>query len=245
MLFVRYAATALFIVAVPVFLVLTNVRVAATEPRVFGYSFPKYDVVEVTGVDRAQLDRAAVEMVRYFRNSEPLLTTRVTIDGQEQALFNPREVLHMRDVKERFQASFRVHEAAFVYIVGYVAAVFLWSRERPMRRLAEQSILAGVLTAGILATAALTMLVGFDAMFRQFHLLSFSNDFWMLDPATDRLVQMFPQGFWFDVSLAVGVASVAQGALIAFAGWAYLRWLDRPSKQRRTREAPATAAADG
>ena len=31
MLFVRYAATALFIVAVPVFLVLTNVRVAATD----------------------------------------------------------------------------------------------------------------------------------------------------------------------------------------------------------------------
>jgi len=244
-LFVRYAATTLFIVAVPVFLVLTNVRVAATEPRVFGYSFSRYDVVEVTGVDRAQLDRAAIELVRYFRDAEPLLTTRVTIEGQEQALFNPREVLHMRDVKELFQASFRVHEGAFVYIVGYVAAVFLWSRERPLRRLAEQAILAGVVTAGILATMALTMLVGFDEMFRQFHLLSFSNDFWMLDPTRDRLVQMFPQGFWFDVSLAVGVASVAQGALLAAVGWAYLRWLERPSRQHPRREAPAAAAVDG
>lgn len=245
MLILRYAATALFIAAIPVFLVLTNVRVAATEPRVFGYSFSKYDVVEVTGIDRAQLDRAAIEIVRYFRNSEPLLTTRVTVDGQEQALFNPREVLHMRDVKDLFQMSFRVHEAAFVYIVGYVAAVFLWSRERPMRRLAEQSILAGVLTAGILAVVALTMLVGFDEMFRQFHLLSFSNDFWMLDPATDRLVQMFPQGFWFDVSIGVGVLTALQGALLAGGGWAYLRWTDRSARLRRSRSAQAPALGEG
>ena len=130
----RWIATALFIASVPVFLLFSNVRVAAMEPRVSEYSFGHYDVETVTGVDRAQLDRAAREITRYFRNDQELLTSRVVVDGQEQALFSPREVLHMRDVKDLFQLTFRLHEIAFVYIVAYVAAVFLWSRERSIRR---------------------------------------------------------------------------------------------------------------
>ena len=74
---------------------------------------------------------------RYFGDDRDLLDIRVTIEGREQALFNPREVLHMRDVKALFGSVFRLHELALVYVVGYVAAVFLWARERSMRHLAR------------------------------------------------------------------------------------------------------------
>ena len=75
----------------------------------------------------------------------------------------------------------------------------------------------------ILGLAAIAMLVGFDQLFLTFHMLSFSNDFWRLDPATDRLVQMFPQGFWFDVSIGVGVLTVLEGGLVALGGAGVLR----------------------
>ena len=244
MLTVRWAASAVFIAAVPLFLLLSNVRVAAMEPRVYEYSFGRYDAVERTGIDRAQLDRAAREIVDYFRNDEPQLLTRVVVEGREEALFNPREVQHMEDVKALFRIVFRLHEIAFVYLVGYVAAVFLWSRERPLRRLGQQCLAAGVLTAAVMAAGAVAVLVGFDDLFRQFHLVSFANDFWRLDPRTDHLIQMFPRGFWFDVSLAVGLVTVAEGALVALAGWAYLRWLERRSRPERAAPAAITAAGD-
>ena len=227
----RWIATALFIASVPVFLLFSNVRVAAMEPRVSEYSFDQYDVETVTGVDRAQLDRAAREIARYFRNDQELLTSRVVVNGQEQALFSPREVLHMRDVKDLFQLTFRLHEIAFVYIVAYVAAVFLWSRERSIRRLAQQAMLAGIVTAGVLAAAAVSVLVGFDTLFREFHVLSFSNDFWELDPERDRLIQMYPQGFWFQVTLAVGLVTIAEAALLTAASYSYLR---RDSRRRES-----------
>ena len=223
---------ALFVVAVPVFLLLTNVRIAAMEPRVYEYGFDRYDAVARTGIDRPQLDRAARQIARYFRDGESMLDVRVDLDGREQPLFNPREVLHMRDVKALFQFVFAVHEIALVYVVGYVAAVFLWSRERPLRRLADQCVLAGTATAGVMALAALATVVGFDELFRQFHLLSFANDFWLLDPRTDRLVQMFPRGFWFDVSMGVGVLTVLEGGLLALVGYAYRVSLDR--RRRRS-----------
>ena len=75
------------------------------------------------------------------------------------------------------------------------------------------------------------MLIGFDELFRQFHLLSFANDFWQLDPRTDHLIQMFPRGFWFDVTLAVGAITVLEGAALMAAGYGYGVWLERRHAQ--------------
>ena len=222
----RWVTTALFILALPVFIVLTNVRIAAVEPRVHEYSFARYDGETTTGVPRAELDRAAREIVGYFRNDAELLAIEVpTAAGEREPLFSEREVLHMRDVKVLMRAAFRVHEIAFVFVVSAVTAVFLWSREQPLTELARQLRIAGVLTVALLGIAAVAVLVGFDSLFRQFHVISFANDLWKLSPARDHLIQMYPRGFWFDVTLAVGLLSVVEGALLGAAGHLYIRYV--------------------
>jgi uncharacterized membrane protein len=53
--------------------------------------------------------------------------------------------------------------------------------------------------------------------------LSFANDFWLLDPRTDYLVMMFPEGFWFD---SVMVIAAVSGVMAIFSGglsWATLK----------------------
>ncbi|MDA0366740.1 MAG: TIGR01906 family membrane protein [Chloroflexi bacterium] len=229
MLALRWFAAALFVVSIPVFLVLSNVRIATTDSHVYDYAFSQYDVPARTGIDRPELDRAAREIVDYFQTSErgSLLDIRVTVNDVQEPLFSEREVLHMSDVRDLFRLVFRIHELAFVYAAGYIAAVFLWSRERSMLRLARQVATAGALTAGLFAIAAVAVLVGFDTLFTEFHLLSFSNDFWQLDPARDHLIQMFPEGFWFDVTLGVGVMSILEGGALTALGLGYLTWLDR------------------
>ncbi len=244
MVLARWGAAAIFLVALPLLLLLSNVRIAASEPAVFGYSFDRYDAVETTGVTRPELDRAARDIVRYFSDDQELLDIRVAIDGREQALFNPREVLHMRDVKSLFGGVFRLHELALVYVVGYVAAVFLWARERSMRHLARLVALGGGITVGTLVVASGGVLVGFDDLFRQFHVLSFSNDFWQLDPDRDRLIQMFPQGFWFDVTLGVGLLTMLEAALLSAIGLGYLAYLDRERSARPEGLPPPPTALD-
>ena len=235
----RLTATALFIVALPAFLVLTSVRVAALWPRVHEYSFARYDAATVTGVERAELDRAAREIIDYFRNDEELLDIEVTVDGEREALFNEREVLHMRDVKVLMQATFRVHEVAFAILVVYVTASFLLARREALAQLASQLRIAGGLTVALLGVAAVAVLVGFDDLFRQFHVISFANDLWKLSPARDHLIQMYPRGFWFDVTLAVGLLSALAGAALALAGQWYLGY-----EQRKRRRAPGEPAGE-
>jgi len=240
MSFVRYLAQTVFLLCIPIFLVLTNVRVAASWEATYHYAFSQYDVPRVTGLDRAELDRAAHEVVAYFQSAEPgaLLDIRVKQGRETVPLYSEREVLHMKDVLGLMRFVFRLQEFSFIYLVLYLAGVYLWSRERSLLHLARLSMWAGAGTAALLGVAAVAMLVGFDSLFLRFHQLSFANDFWALDPARDRLVQMFPQGFWFDVSIAVGVVSVIEGGLLFLAGYGFLAWHERQRPGRVVRPRP-------
>ena len=83
----------------------------------------------------------------------------------------------------------------------------------------------------LLALFGIVAAVGFDALFLLFHRVSFANDFWQLDPRTDYLVLLFPQGFWFDATVWVALRAIAGGLILAASGGGYLawqRWKTRP-----------------
>jgi integral membrane protein (TIGR01906 family) len=68
----------------------------------------------------------------------------------------------------------------------------------------------------------LGMLLGFDQLFLQFHLISFTNEFWQLDPSKDYLIMLFPQGFWYDATLFCTLATVIGAVVLSGAAGVYL-----------------------
>ena len=75
-------------------------------------------------------------------------------------------------------------------------------------------------------------LVGFDGAWNQLHEILFTNDLWLLDPRTDRLIQMFPETFWAEATfIVVGMALAEAGVLVGAAG-GYL-WFTRPPRAER------------
>ena len=218
----RSLALFFFVVALPVALVTSNVRFAANEGRLYEYGFDKYHVEAQVGLPREDISRAGQELRRYFNSDQDTIHLLVEEGGQEVSYFNARETAHLRDVKSVFQLTFAVQELSVVYLFTYVVAVFVWARESSLRRLATQ-VLAGSLVAiaAILALGAVALL-GFDRAFEQFHFIAFTNDLWLLDPRTDHLIQMFPEGFWFDASMLVGLLTLAEAAFLALCSGLYL-----------------------
>lgn len=51
--------------------------------------------------------------------------------------------------------------------------------------------------------------VDFDAMWRFFHTIFFSNDLWLLDPNVSVLINMVPLQFFFDLVTKVVVLFIA------------------------------------
>jgi integral membrane protein (TIGR01906 family) len=220
--YLRRLALFLFVVALPVALVTTNVRFAADEGRLYEYGFDKYDVEAQTGFPRDEISRVGQELRRYFNNSEGTIHVLVEEGGREVSFFNDRETAHLRDVKHLFQITFRVEELSIAYVFTYVVGVFIWAREGSLRRLATQVLAGSLLAIVVILALGAVALLGFDRAFEEFHLIAFNNDFWRLDPRTDHLIQMFPQDFWFDASMLVGLLTLAEAAVLALASGLYL-----------------------
>ena len=219
----RRLATVLFVLSIPLLLITSNVRWAANEPRLYEYSFDHYDVEARTGISRNELDFAARDLIRYFNDDRPTIQTLVTQDGRAVPLYNERETSHLHDVKNLFRTVFRVQEASLAVAMVYVVGVFVWGREAPLRFLARTVAGASALTLALLGLAAVGALMDFDDLWARFHLLAFTNDLWQLNPETDRLIQMFPEDFWFDATLLVAAMTAVEALALLAASTAYLR----------------------
>lgn len=236
----RFLATLLFVLAVPTALVTTNIRFLANEPSIYRYAIDQYDAVQTTGIDRAQLIRAGGEIRAYFGNGQDTLAIRVQENGREVSLFNPRETAHMKDVKDRMQLMNRVQEFSVLYLLIYITAVVLWAREVSPRGLAKGVIAGSVLALVAIAAAGVLSFAGFDSAWADFHRLIFSNDFWLLNPATDRLIQIFPPPFWENIVFLIGMLIAAESALIILGAVIYLGVSGHQRSARRL--APSYAA---
>ena len=223
--------TLLFVLAVPIFLIASNVRWAFNDLRLYAYGFDKFNITTNTGISRDELMSAARQIRAYFNDDQEFLDVRVELGGVERSVFNRREVLHMRDVKGLVQGVYRVQEASAVYLLAFALMGFIVWRDSFRRRLARTALWGAVATLGAVALVGLLSLLGFDRLFYTFHVLSFSNDLWQLDPYRDYLLRMFPNGFWFDATLFIGLATIVEALLIGGLSWAALwRWRKAPQR---------------
>ena len=214
---------ALAVAAVPVFLVTSNVRWAFNEPRLYYYSFDRFNVSATTGIPDSELRRAAREIIEYWGSNEERLDIRVS----GQPLYTEREIIHMRDVKGLVRAVSWAPVVTGGLVLAYAVGGLALRRRRFLPTLAHRAFVAGLGSIATLLALGLALAVAFPVLFRLFHEISFANDFWLLDPNRHNLVRMFPMGFWFEATMFVAAATVLEALALAGAGWAAVRWLRR------------------
>ncbi len=137
-------------------------------------------------------------------------TFEVQVRGQ--AVLDERERGHMRDVRTVFSGLWLL-----TAISGVVLALAV---RRPDRRATWRSVRRGAigLAAAVVALGGVAF-VAFDALFETFHQVLFPAGSYDFDPATERLVQLFPFQFWQETAIVVGVVIIVGCAAVAvFAG---------------------------
>ena len=208
-------AATLFVVAVILFLIAFNVRWVINFPPLYSYGFDRYDIPEYTGIERQELLSAGRQIRDYFNNDADLLEIRVVVRGVRVSnLYNEREVLHMRDVKGLVQGVYRVSEISALFLLLFIAGGFALWRRAFLPTLGRLLRWSGGATLALVLLVGLGSLVGFDRLFLAFHLISFSNDLWQLDPSRDYLIMMFPQGFFLEATLLIALAIIVQAAAL-------------------------------
>ena len=218
----RWATHCLFVLCLPILFTATSVSVAAGEIRLYEYGIQRYGAAQRTGLTEAELLEGVRAFIRYFYSSEELAEVRVLLRGQEVPLFNQREATHLRDVKGLLLGVQRAQETTLVYGVAYALAGLLWKRGAIGPTLAQGLLWGSAVTVTIIVALGVGILLDFEELFLQFHFISFANAFWMLDPSRDRLIMMFPEGFFRDATLLVAGGALAQAFLGIGAALTYL-----------------------
>lgn len=124
-------------------------------------------------------------------------------------VLNARERQHMRNVRTVFMGLFA---AAALSVTVLLVATRRRDRVRMWRAVRRGAIglIIGTVVLGVVG------LVAFDQLFELFHRVFFPSGSYLFDPATDRLVQLFPFQFWEETAMAVGAVIIVLSMLTAW-----------------------------
>jgi integral membrane protein (TIGR01906 family) len=126
-----------------------------------------------------------------------------------------------------------------LYVAAALSVVVLLIASRRRDRVRLWGAVKGGSIGLIVGTAVLGVVgfVAFDQLFEVFHEIFFPAGSYDFDPATDRLVQLFPFQFWEESAMAVGAVIIVVAAIVA---WVARR---RAVKARARLASPASAVA--
>lgn len=203
-------------------------------PGYFEQEYKKYDVLsslpEMSMSEEDGLMAVTHHMMKYLRGDSdaPELQITVRMGGEERGFFTEREIAHMADVRALFIGAQRIRALSLclcLMIILYEIVASLFGK-KTQRSLPGASNLCIGMLCGIALFLVLSVVFGvviasdFTAAFITFHHLFFTNDLWLLDPSVDMLINIVPEGFFFDTATRILLCFAA--CLLVLSGLALL-----------------------
>ena len=187
-------------------LLLTSFQVAIygdSQYRFYEREYKKYQVADSLNMTMDNIMDVTDQMMAYLIGNKAELSVITDVDGEIQDFFNEQDRFHMGEVKDLFLGGLKIRNIMLVAVL--LILILLAARKADMIKLLPR---AYFVTLGI--TGVITIVLGglfasdFDKYFRIFHEIFFDNDQWMFDPATDYMICMLPEGFFYDFVFRIG-----------------------------------------
>lgn len=164
--------------------------------------YAKYNVLEAVNMEMKDVLYVTDEMMDYLIDKREDLVVVTTVGGEEREFFNDREKAHMADVKNLFMGGLMIRRIALALTVISIAIAVI--SKQNFKLIIPRAFEIGTAIFGVLVLIfGILAYNNFSELFVQFHLLFFDNDLWILNPATDLMINILPEGFFFDTVKAI------------------------------------------
>jgi len=211
------AAKWLFILCLPVLLLTASLGWAVNSHWLYNYGFYKYSVNQTPQLAEFDLKEIASELISYFNSDEEYITLTAVKDGKPFELFTAEEVIHFRDVKGLIWLDYWLLLGALIYALAYAGVSLFWQRRRYWHRLAWGVVGGSSITLILMLALGSGILLGFDQLFYDFHLVFFSNEYWS---AEGYMLLLFTPDFFYDAAkFCAGITAGLAIILGGIAGW--------------------------
>ncbi|GAB6106373.1 DUF1461 domain-containing protein [Fusibacter bizertensis] len=161
--------------------------------------FSDLKVHEQIGIDDLALSRVTHALVSYIDNGSGDINLRESVLGEDVQFFNNKEIQHLHDIQVLVEnaRTFLI----LMNILMLLSIVLLWwfgknNSAQFLKDLFSPFKYAFFMTIIFLGSLIALYFTNFDWAFTKFHEIFFTNDLWLLNPQTDRLIMLMPIEFF-------------------------------------------------
>jgi len=210
-----YLGSLLLTLAVPIFLIMTSIRILLI-PYIyteFEYRLPGFppDSYGFSLEDRLKWSKVSFD---YLLNDQPLtwLANQKLPNGSP--LYIESELSHMLDVKNLIQSMFMVWWGLLALVI--LSGLASW-RLKQLKGYWRALSNGGWATLGLIAAVLIFVVISFDWLFTNFHRIFFTGDTWLFR-FSDTLIRLFPIRFWQDAFIWMGLVTIIAALLLGYFG---------------------------
>lgn len=232
--------SALASILLVIIILFTMVQLVINNEVFINNEFTKHQVASTMGMSNGDVVKSTMRLIQYMEGDVDSIDVIVTIGGEKVQMFAlEQEHTHMEDVRQLYQW-FRT---ARDFSILAVLILFLFSaitgfRDVP-RSLARGFLYGSFVVALVFGFVGTWAALDFSSFWTFFHQMLFTNDEWLFDPTTSRMINMLPEALFADIVGRVALyAAIAWGALT---GVSIVTLITQNRRRRKAREAAIAA----
>jgi len=207
----------ILIIVIPVLITTYAFRFTAFDEKYYFRFYEKYDIYSQFQT-KEEVNNNTILLLDYLKGKAPLDTE----------FFNEKEKLHLVDVKAIMSG---LNIASYVSLLAFLFILLHLRRTKHFDYVFKGFLYGGLLTLVLIGIFIIMLATSFHSVFISFHQIFFNNDLWQLDPATDNLIVLFPNAFFYNIAIKIMLSSVITGAI--FAGFGLLFKYYRMHRKQR------------
>ena len=196
-------------------ILLSNSLLMINTDSFYKFEFNKNNTALKTGINENDLFLVVDNIQDFFKEkSNEKINMVVYISGIKKNLFNSKEIQHMIDVKNLI-----LNIKLFNYLLWFTALILLLikislSKEKKLISLLSITRSYFIYSVAIIISTLILIALSFRWIFYFFHIISFDNNLWILDPRTDYLIKIFEEVFFMDAAIFIGILTLFSSIII-------------------------------
>ncbi len=192
--------------------VLAAVHVVGTDAELYYALQMKAGVLDSAGISEEDLVKLDEALADCLKGDGAALNIEAEVFGAIQPAFNEKELVHMEDCRKLFMLLRTTMVWTAALGIGFIpCGIALLGDRKKIRLSAWLSPLVIVIPLGVLAVWAM---IDFNSAFNFFHEILFTNDLWLLNPATDLLIRICPASMFMAMGARIGLVGLAWAIIV-------------------------------
>lgn len=179
-------------IAIILILLVTSVDINCFQSSFYAQQYEQLNTASRLQLSEDDLMKATNVLLDYLRTEKDNCDVTIVQDGVSKEAFNQKEKTHMIDVRNLYEFALNLRFVSMIVLIISFVYLFLYDHHIPWFSLASAFIKISIVFGMFLAFLGIWAYVDFNAFWTMFHEVCFTNDLWLLNPATDLMINLFP-----------------------------------------------------